>query len=60
MDSDDLEPRKAIEKPKDLDSLGIDGLEEYLGELKAEVARVEAKIAAKQAYKSGAEAFFKS
>ena len=47
-------------KPKDLDSLGVEQLEEYLAELQAEAARVEEKIAAKKSYLSGADAFFKS
>lgn len=60
MDLDDLEPRKAIEKPKDLDSLGIEQLEDYLAELESEVAQVKAKIEAKKQYLSGAASLFKS
>ncbi len=56
MDIEDLEPRKAIEKPKDLDALGVDQLESYLGELLAEVETVKAKISAKKAYLDGAAA----
>ncbi len=60
MDVDDLEPRKQQPKPKDLDSLGVDELEEYLAELEAEAERVRAKIAAKKSYLSGADSLFKS
>ena len=60
MEIEDLEPRKAIEKPKDLELLGVDELETYLAELEAEAERVRAKIKAKKAYLSGADAFFKS
>ena len=60
MDLDDLEPRKAIEKPKDLDSLGIEQLEAYLAELEAEAAQVKAKIESKKQYLSGAASLFKS
>ena len=60
MDLDDLEPRKAQPKPKDLEVMGVDELEAYLGELEAEAARVRDKIAAKKAYLSGAESLFKS
>ena len=60
MDLEDLEPRKAIAKPKDLELLGIEELEDYLAELESEAARVRDKIAAKKAYKSGAEGLFKS
>ena len=60
MDIEDLEPRNKKPKPRDLDSLGIDQLEEYLAELQTEAARVEEKIAAKKSYLSGVDSFFKS
>ena len=60
MDSDDLEPRRPTMQPKDLDLMGVEELREYLEELQAEAARVQAKIDSKQDYKAGAEAFFKS
>ncbi len=59
MDPEDLEPRKQKPKPKDLDAMGVEELEEYLGELEAEAARVKAKIEAKKSYLSGADALFK-
>lgn len=59
MDADDLEPRKAVPKPKDLDAMGIGELQDYIADLEAEIARTRAKIAAKQSLKSGAEAVFK-
>lgn len=59
MDIDDLEPRKQKPKPKDLESLGVDELEEYLAELEAEAERVKAKIQAKKSYLSGADSLFK-
>lgn len=60
MDTDDLEPKRPVMAPKDLDLMGVEELNEYLDELKAEVTRVEAKIASKTDYKSNAESFFKS
>jgi uncharacterized small protein (DUF1192 family) len=60
MDIEDLEPRKQKPKPKDLESLGVDELEEYLAELLAETERVKAKIQAKKSYLSGAGSLFKS
>ena len=60
MDLDDLEPRKQQPKPKDLDSLGVEELEDYLAELEAEAARVKEKIAAKKTYLSGAAGLFKT
>ena len=59
MDADDLEPRKAIAKPKDLDAMGIDELEDHIADLEAEITRVREKIAAKRSFKSGAEEVFK-
>ena len=59
MDAEDLEPRKAIIKPKDLDALSVTELEDYLGELEAEVVQVKAKIEQKRSYLDGAAAFFK-
>jgi uncharacterized small protein (DUF1192 family) len=60
MELEDLEPRKQKPKPKDLDSLGVDELEEYLANLEAEAERVKQKIAAKKSYLSGAGDLFKS
>lgn len=59
MELDDLEPRKTKPKPKDLDVMGVEELEEYLAELDTEAARVKEKLAAKKAYLSGAEGLFK-
>ncbi len=60
MELEDLEPRKATPKPKDLEVMGIEELEAYLAELETEAARVKDKIAAKKAYLSGAEGLFKT
>ncbi|MEE8501135.1 MAG: DUF1192 family protein [Kiloniellales bacterium] len=59
MDLEDLEPRKQQPKPKDLESMGVEELEEYLAELESEADRVREKIAAKKAYLSGADSLFK-
>ena len=59
MDLEDLEPRKQQAKPKDLELMGVEELEEYLAELESEAKRVREKIAAKKAYLSGAEGLFK-
>nr|WP_294512928.1 DUF1192 domain-containing protein [uncultured Rhodopila sp.] len=42
-----------------LDSLGIEELHAYIGELKAEIARVEFDITRKSSHRSAADAFFK-
>ena len=42
-----------------LDALGIEELHDYIGELRDEIARVEADITRKQNHKSAADAFFR-
>jgi len=42
-----------------LDSLGVEELRGYIGELRDEIARVEADIVRKQSHRSAADAFFK-
>ncbi|WP_377809199.1 DUF1192 family protein [Azospirillum sp. A29] len=56
---EDLEPRKAKPAPKDLTVMGVAEIEAYIATLEAEIVRARAAIAAKQAQKSAAEAFFK-
>jgi len=53
-------PRKRVRLEKLLlDTLGIEELRDYIGELRAEIARVEADIERKQGHRSAADAFFK-
>lgn len=59
MDTDDLEPEKKKPELKNLEILGIEALEDYIGDLEAEIGRVREAIAGKQDAKKGAEAFFK-
>lgn len=56
---DDLEPRKQKPVPKDLTTLSVAELNDYIAELEAEIARARTFIDAKQAHKNAAEAFFK-
>ncbi|MBP2298670.1 DUF1192 domain-containing protein [Azospirillum picis] len=56
---DDLEPRKAKPAPKDLTVMGVAELQGYIASLEAEIERARAAIAAKEAQKSAAEAFFR-
>ena len=60
MDTDDLAPppRKADFAPRVLDSLSIEELAAYIEELKAEIARTEQAMAAKQAQRGAADALF--
>lgn len=61
MDLDDLEPKKkkAYELGQDLSKLSVGELAELVETLKAEIARVEAARASKQASLSAADAAFK-
>jgi len=56
---DDLEPQKQTRKPKPLDDMSIDDLKEYVVNLQAEIARVDAAIKAKQAHMNAMDALFK-
>ena len=60
MDTDDLEPKTKKPKLRNLDPLGVEELEDYITELRAEIARVEADIAKKKKHLSAAESLFKS
>jgi uncharacterized small protein (DUF1192 family) len=65
MDDDDLptkQPQLNIGAGlgrQDLAPLGVAELNAYIDQLKGEIARVEAAIAAKLGQRAGAEAFFK-
>jgi uncharacterized small protein (DUF1192 family) len=59
-DEDNLpRPRPARLAPPKLDLWGVRELEEYIEELKAEIARVEAEIGRKGSARAAADAFFK-
>jgi uncharacterized small protein (DUF1192 family) len=59
MDLEELEPRKKLPTPPDLDRMSIEELKEYIASMEAEIARVRGKIEAKQAHLEGAAALFK-
>jgi uncharacterized small protein (DUF1192 family) len=59
MDEEDLEPRRKKPAPKPLDGLSVEELQGYIADLRAEIARAEAVIKAKQAHRSGAESLFR-
>jgi uncharacterized small protein (DUF1192 family) len=60
MEPEDLEPRKKAVAPRELDSLSIEELKAYIGDLEGEIDRVKAKIQAKQAHLAGAASLFKT
>ena len=51
-------PRARLERLT-LDMLGIEELNAYIDELKAEIARIEEDIGRKQSHRSAADAFFR-
>ncbi len=60
MEPEDLEPRKKAVAPRELDSLSVEELKDYIAELEGEIQRVKAKISAKQTHLAGAASLFKS
>lgn len=59
VDWDELEPRKPAARPRDLDSMSIEELTAYIGELEAEIQRARLRIKAKEAHRTGAATLFK-
>ena len=59
FDLDDLDPRQKKSQPKNLDVMNIEDLREYADVLKAELARVEDKMKAKQSHAAAAASLFK-
>lgn len=59
FDLDDLDPRQKKTQPRNLDAMNVEDLREYVVVLKAELARVEAKIEAKQTHAAAAASLFK-
>ena len=59
FDLDDLDPKQKKPQLKNLDAMNIEDLKDYVSVLKAELARVEDKIKAKQSHAAAAASFFK-
>lgn len=59
MFDDDLDPKTKKPKPRNLDPMSIEELEEYTEDLKAEIERVATEIAKKKAHKDAAASIFK-
>lgn len=60
MEPEDLEPRKKVVAPRELDTLSVQELKDYIADLEGEIDRVKAKISLKQAHLAGAASLFKS
>lgn len=59
MEEQDLEPRTKRQKPKDLEVMSVEALNEYIAELEAEIERARAEIAKKQDSRAAAESVFR-
>ncbi len=59
MDEEDLEPQRAKPKPRNLDPMSLEQLNEYIAEMEAEIERVRAEIAGKSAHLNAAESLFR-
>lgn len=60
MEEQDLEPLTRRPKPRDLEPMSIDALQDYIVEMEAEIERVKAAINAKESWRDNAESFFKT
>ena len=58
MDLLDLEPSTPQQKPKNLDVMSIEALQEYIVELETEISRVKEVIKSKESAREGAESVF--
>ena len=56
-EEEDRKKPKLLEKP-DFESFSIEALNDYIGELKSEIARAESAIAGKNDARKSADAFF--
>jgi len=59
MNPDELDPRPAKPKPKDLEAMSIEALGDYIAELEAEIARARETIGRKQSARSTADSVFR-
>ncbi len=60
MFDDDLDPIKKKPKKKDLESMSVSELEEYVSEMTDEIIRAEADITKKKAHQKAVSSLFKS
>jgi len=59
MEEQDLEPLTKRQKPKDLEVMSVEALNEYIAGLEAEIERARAEIAKKQDSRAAAESVFR-
>ncbi|MEE8532128.1 MAG: DUF1192 domain-containing protein [Alphaproteobacteria bacterium] len=59
MEDEDLKPKVETPFPRKLEGMAIEALNDYIGELEAEIARVRVDISTKQAALSAADSVFR-
>lgn len=59
MNPDELDPKPAKPKPKDLEVMSVEGLRNYIAELEAEIERARAAIARKGSARDAADSVFR-
>jgi uncharacterized small protein (DUF1192 family) len=59
MNPDELDPKPAKPKPKDLEVMSVEALRDYIAELEAEIERARATIARKGTARSAADSVFR-
>lgn len=60
MFDEELDPRTKRRKPRPLDNMSVEELENYIVELRDEIIRVEVDIKKKKAHKDAVSSLFKS
>lgn len=60
FDDKDDQPRNLPRKPKPLDNMSIEELEQYITDMKDEIVRVEGEIKRKKAHRDAVSSLFKS
>lgn len=60
MFEDEIEPKKKAPSQKNLENMGVAELETYIGELRAEIIRVEKEVEKKKAIRDRAASVFKN
>ncbi len=60
MDADDLEPAKVKPSLRNLETLSIEALNDYVAGLEAELERARAMIATKEAARTSANSVFRT
>ncbi len=59
INTDDLDPPRPTMSPKDLQTMSVGELKDYIETLEAEIDRAKTMIESKESLKSGAENLFK-